>query len=704
MSVRVFLFRAADERFLTQEEEKMKKHWWTAVAVVFMFSGAQASEPQKPKSESATSVLEEVVVSATKTEEKRKDVPNAVVLVDALDIEESPAKSLGELLANEPGIDWRTYGDYGGASELLQIRGMSPNGTQVLVNGVNVASPSLGTADVSKIPLNSIERVEVVKGSGSLLYGSGAMGGTVNIVTKSPKRDRVDLKAGAGYGTQNTLELTAESGMFFYQDFAYYLTLGRRETDGFRDNSGLTHNDASLKLVWDKGDALNLSLYGDIIDREYGRPGVTPPEGTKPFFVGTIPFYNADAANLLAEGSDEDRHFVLNLKSRPYDWLTLSARGDYSKLENFDLDRYVDTDGNLAGTRLWVTNTVRGAEANANVQLFKGGSVLLGVDHKDFDWKNESVNVDAGEGEVPGSRTAFDAGVHTTGYYLEAQYRPCDFFKALAGVRQEKHSTFGSETLPLFGAVINAGERTAFKVSHGRHFLAPTPNDLFWPKQDFGFYSFEGNPNLEPETGWHSDATVEHRFWDDRVFAYLTYFRWDVNDKIQWEPNEKWHYRPINLDRFEGSGWEAGLNIGPYRDMTFSLSYTYTDAEEENAFVTRRATYTPEHQFKGTLTHWTRFGLSTQLTVRYVGDRVYYGSDKALTEPLATLDAYWTVDLRLSQRFFDRWTVSLSANNLLDEAYDTYLNPFYDFSTGKSTLQGFPGAGRSFFAKLTYEF
>ncbi len=689
---------------LSRKEERMKNPWLPAIVFIFIISGAHASEPGAAEMDSTPDVLEEVVVSATKTEEKRKDVPNAVIVLDAFDIEESPAKSIGELLANEPGVDWRTYGDYGGASETLQIRGMPANGTQVLVNGVNIAIPSLGTADVAKIPLNSIERVEVVKGSGSLLYGSGAMGGTVNIITKSPRRDQVDLKAGAGYGTQNTYELTAESGMFFFDDFGYYLTAGRRETDGYRDNSDLTHNDVSLKLVWDKGALFNASLYGDYIDREYGRPGVEPPEGTQDFFVGGVRFYNADAANLLAGAKDQDQHVVLQVKSRPWHWLAVSARGDYTRLENEDMDWYVGEEGDLTGTALTVTNTVRGTELNADIRPFEGASLLAGVDHKNYDWENESVNKSAGGGDLPGSQSAFDASVHTTGMYLEAQYRPCDYFKALAGIRQERHSTFGTENLPLLGAVINAGENTALKISHGRHFLAPTPNDLFWPNQDFGFYSFEGNPDLKPETGWHSDATIEHRFRENRVFAFFTYFQWDVNDKIQWQPDENWHYRPVNLDRFEGNGIEAGLNIGPYRDVTVALAYTYTDAEEQNEFVTRRATYTPEHQWKGSLTHWATFGLTSQLTVRYVGDRLYYGSDKTLTEPVGTLDAYWTVDVRFTQRLSDHWTASVSANNLLDEAYDTYLSPFYDYAIGESTLEGFPGAGRAVFAKLSYAF
>jgi len=116
---------------------------------------------------------------------------------------------------------------------------MRGNATQVFVNGVNVGSPSLGVADVGKISIDNIERIEVVKGSGSLLYGSGAMAGTVNIITKSPKRDIIDLKIGAGYGSQNTYRAAAENGMFVAGDFGYYLTAGRTETDGFRDNSYL---------------------------------------------------------------------------------------------------------------------------------------------------------------------------------------------------------------------------------------------------------------------------------------------------------------------------------------------------------------------------------------------------------------------------------------------------------------------------------
>ncbi|MEW5910087.1 MAG: TonB-dependent receptor, partial [Thermodesulfobacteriota bacterium] len=379
------------------------------------------------------------------------------------------------------------------------------------------------------------------------------------------------------------------------------------------------------------------------------------------------------------------------------------GRADYTRSENYDLERYVDFNNSLVGTKLWVTNIIQGLEANANIRATEQFSILIGADQKNYDWENESFGVDAGEGELPETRSAFDAKVRTTGYYLEGQYRPFHYIKGIAGIRQENHSTFGTETLPLFGIIINPSLQTVLKINHGKHFLAPTPNDLFWPYQDFGYFSFQGNPDLKPETGWHSDATLEHRFLNDKVAASLSYFQWDINDKIEWLADENWLYRPVNLDSFNGKGWEAGLRIGPYEGVQLTLSYTYTDAEEETAYVTRRATYTPNHQFKAAVTHWAEFGLTTQLSARYVGDRYYYGGDKTIQEPVGTLDSYWTADIRMIQRVFEHWSISVSGNNLFDKKYETYFSPFYDYNSGETTLVGFPGGGRSLFLSISYD-
>jgi len=677
----------------------LKKHSViSSLMTLFVFPALCMAAGGK-QSDVPVETLDEVVVSATKTPEKRKDVPNAVIVIDEMQIEESPAKTLGELLANEPGIDWRTYGDYGGARGTLQIRGMESNATQVRVNGVTVNSPSLGLADVSKIPLNSIERIEVVKGSGSVLYGSGAMAGTINIITKRPKREEMDLKARAGYGTQGSYGIAAEQGMFAAGDFGYYLTANRYKTDGFRSNSDMSHNDASINLVLDKGDLLNVSLYGDYIYRDFGRPDVQPPPGTQSYYLNGTELTNSESASLVDRGRDNDAHAVLNVNSRPVDWMDLKFRGDYTYMESYNYGRYVYW-GVPGGARTWVTNKVLGLEGDVDLRPFSGANLLIGAEYKHYDWENKNTELDGFGADVLDSTTKTDAALHTTGVYMEGQYRPCKYVKGLAGIRHEDHSVFGTEDLPRFGLIVNPLHDTAFKFNYGKHFLAPTPNDLYWPSDPYT----SGNPNLKPEKGWHLDAGVEQALFDHKVFLSVTYFNWDLKDKILWGPDSNWVWKPQNLDKAKAQGCEVGVKMGPFYDLTLALDYTYTDAEEENPYVTRRATYTPRDQFRGDLTYWAPFGLTAVATVRYVGDRYYYGSDETITDPSSTLDSYITMDLRLEQRFFEHWLLSLQANNLFNKSYDTYFGSFTDQTSGKTSTAAFPGAGRSLFLEVAYEF
>jgi outer membrane cobalamin receptor len=662
--------------------------------------------------------LDDIIVTATKIPEKRKDIPNAVTIMDEKDLQMSGAKSIGELLANEPGIDWQSYGNYGGAPQEFHIRGMRGNATQVLVNGINVGSPSLGIADVGKIPIDNIERIEVVKGSGSLLYGSGAMAGTVNIITKNPKKDKVDLKVSAGYGSQNTYRLAAENGMFVAGDFGYYLTAGRTETDGFRDNSYLRQNDVSLKLLLDKKEAVNISLYGDYIDRNYGVPGVKPPSDTQDFYQSGEKFYNNEAASLVDHSGDKDGRVVLEVKGDPLEWFGYNIKGHYTKMENYNYARYAF---NGTGMENWVTNQVLGIDGHVNIYPVDGVKLLIGGEYKDFDWKNRSYNLNT-IGSRTGSESATKAHIFTKAVFTEAEYRPSKYGKVFAGIRHESHSAFGSENLPLFGVVINPFETTALKISHGKHFVAPTPNDLYWPVDLFT----KGNADLKPEIGWHTDVTVEQSLFKDKLFMTLSYFHWNVENKIQWEPDSQGVWSPINLGGYKADGIEAGVKIGPFRNLTLALNYTYTNAEEKNreytrqdwvipdiqySMVKRRASYTPRNQFKADLTYKSNFGLTITTTARYVGDRVIYTTE-GITGPFDTnvqtvsnsLRSYWTADLKIEQRLYKHWILSLSGINLLDKKYDTRLTRFYNEGLFNYYTARYPGAGRSVFAGLAYEF
>jgi outer membrane cobalamin receptor len=698
---------------------------YSAFAALMVFPAISVADDANEKN---MKTLEEVVVTATKTEETRQDIPNSVILYDQYDIQDAPAISIGELLANDPGIDWRTQGDSGGAAQTIHIRGMSGEATQVFINGVNINSPSLGLAEVGRLPLNNIANVEVVKGSGSLLYGTGAMGGTVSIFTKRPTRDIVDFKVEGGAGTEQTYHLGLENGLFFSKTMGYYLAANYDETDGFRSNSDLDHKDVSLNLVLDNGEKLDLSLYGQYIDREFGRPGVKPPAGMDTYFVNGIAVYNSESASLLDRGGDEDGLLVLTANSRPNDMLNITVQADIISTENYNYLRYVNSFSDpvtLPGAESWTTNTVYEIEGDVEIVFSDKGDLLLGAEYIRYDWENESIDLDGSGQRLVDSRKIIDADIHSTGIYGELQYQLFSPVRVLAGLRYEDNSAFGNETLPRFGIVATPWQDTALKVSSGKHFKAPTPNDLFWPDDGFS----KGNPDLLPETGWHSDITWEQSLKDDRIFFSASYFHWTIDDKIQWEPDSNGIYAPVNLRSFTGDGFEAGAKFQLLANLQFGMDYTYIDAEEESRaytvmdygfppdfppnfeydWVERRAAYTPQHLFKGALVYFTDFGLSVSAVARYTGDRVTYRTETdgfyPNTKTVAyEMDSYWTFDMKLMHQINDHLFISLLGTNLFDEEYDTYLDSFTDYNTFATTVEGYPGAGRSVFVKLAYAY
>jgi iron complex outermembrane receptor protein len=678
----------------------MKKYVWATIIVLLTPALATASEGQGKEEGIAT--MEEVVVTATKTEEKRKDIANSVIIIDEEDINESPADGVGRLLAGEAGIDWRTRGNYGGAAQEIRIRGMDSDETQVLVNGMNINSPSLGRANLCGVPLNNIARIEVVKGSGSLLYGSGAMAGTVNIITKRPERDRVILNAGAGYGSEDTYRITAGHGMFAAGDFGYYFTANRTESDGFRDNSDLVQNDVSLNLVYEKKDRLDVSLYGDYIDREFGVPGIRPPAGAGDYFINGVRFYSAESTSTLNEGKSADGHGVLTIRYEPLEWLNFRVKADYAFIETVNVERFnANYFGDIAGEgrRSTISNELKGIEGNAEVTPFDSATLLCGADYRHHDWDTETIDLDTSGNDKPGA-TRNDASLNTKGVFAELQYRPIRYAKLLAGIRQEAHSTFGYENIPHYGLVLNPMTQTAIKMNHGKFFKAPTPNDLFWPETAWA----RGNPNLAPQTGWHTDATIEQDLFDNKLFGFLTYFEWDIEDKITWAFNPafgKW--TPSNLNKGEGKGWEAGLEFSPNYNLHIALSYTFTDAEEETSpGQWRGAQYMARDRYKAKVTWRSDFGTTATAVGRYIGDRNFYRTTGD-SVPTDVLESYYIADLKVEQRLHDHWLLSLDATNLFNTGHETYIGSFVN-SAGVKEFGAYPGAERSIFFSVTYEY
>ncbi|HSH13430.1 MAG TPA: TonB-dependent receptor, partial [Desulfurivibrionaceae bacterium] len=330
-------------------------------------------------------------------------------------------------------------------------------------------------------------------------------------------------------------------------------------------------------------------------------------------------------------------------------------------------------------------------------------------EYRNFDYENAQQPLDTTGAPVAGGMSYAKHQVFTHGTFAELNFKPVEQVKLTAGYRYEEHSRFGHENVARYGLVVKPLADTAIKINHGKHFKAPTMNDLFWP--DDGAFA-KGNPDLKPESGWHTDVTGEQSLLGGKLVATVSWFKWDISDKIAWaedpsQPSPIWgnYWTPSNVNTYRATGWEGEVKIGPYYGVRGDLALTLLDAEEELAVgATRAARYSPERQFKAGLSHYADFGLFSTLTARYVSSRPGYYASKTDLTPQIELDSYWTVDLKLEQELAAHWRLSLLATNLLDEEYDTYLAGFSDQTTFAYTQQPYPGAGRSLFASVAYSF
>jgi outer membrane receptor for ferrienterochelin and colicin len=376
-------------------------------------------------------------------------------------------------------------------------------------------------------------------------------------------------------------------------------------------------------------------------------------------------------------------------------------------MENYNYNRYYSSYpvAGIPGSKTWVTNNVFTLEANTEIKPVEEMKFLFGAEFKRYDWENRTINLDE-TGATSGSATGASEHLDTKGYYGEGQYRACDYFKMIAGLRLTDHSEFGRKYVPRYGIIITPYKDTAIKMNYGKHYNAPTPNDLFWPLEDWGWgMGAQGNTNLRPETGKHMDAGIEQGFFENKVSFNLTYFKWDINDKIRWVPDINYFYTPQNLDKYTGEGYEAGVNYSVNENITLDISYTYTDSEEQQVGgVKRQARYTSDDYLKFGTNYFNENGFGISAALRYTGDRPGSYALDTDVNPEIVLDSYYTVDININQRLYDNWRLALNLSNLFDEEYDTYTESFRDQSTSITSMAYYPGAGRSMFLTVSYEY
>ena len=587
--------------------------------------------------------VDPVVVTATPVATPAEQLGASVTVVAGDDFQTYHYPSVDEALRNVPGVQIRRSGSYGKTSS-ISIRGANSNQVQVLVDGVRVKSPTLGQVDLSDISPDLIEKIEIIRGSQSTIYGADAIGGVVNIITRRGKGGPVQVSVQQEAGNYDTWASRATvDGAWKFLHYAlsgsYFESNGQSQNDDTEEKA--ISGRVGATLPWDS--ALDFIFRWNKNDLGVPVKGVFP--GPQPF----NPIINPNARS-----HSESTLFSLEGKSRPVSWW--ETRGRLSRYENSaGFQDPVDQAGDFP-TFSQVKVIRREAEWVNSFFIGKWSTSSVGLEHRR---------------EIGENRNTFKAVTETQSVFFEQQLR---FFERLfltGGFRVEDNSVWGTTTTERGSVAFLIKETgTRLRGSAGTGFRAPTFNDLFFP----GF----GNPDLQPEDSLSWDAGVDQKLWNDRIRLGLTYFHNDFTNLITCcTPIPTAPFGgPFNVGRARSQGIEFTGEVSLLKNLVASLNYTYTDSE--NRTTGQPLPREPKHRWNVGLT-WepmARLSLFTQVHV-----------ESEQFEPIGPAEngAYTRVDVGGTWRILERmgWLKKLEltarVQNLLNETY--------------SEVRGFPALG-----------
>ena len=615
----------------------MRQHLvWLLVLALMAPLAAHAQEPKR---------VDPVVVTATPVATPAEQLGASVSVVNGEDFQTYHYPTVDEALRSVPGVEIRRSGAYGKTTSVT-IRGANANQVQVLVDGLRVKSPTLGQVDLSDISPDLIERIEVIRGAQSTLYGADAIGGVINIITRKGTGGPFQATLQQEVGNYDTL-VSRATVYGAWKILNYALSASHFESNGQSQNDETDANAISARI----GATLPWNSTLDFVFR-HNRNAIGVP--VKGVFPGPQPIN--PVINRNARSQSETTIFSLEGKTRPVEWW--ESRGRLARYENSagfqdPADPGVDFD---FPTFSQVNVERREAEWVNSFFIGKWSTSSVGLEHRR---------------EIGESRNTFRAVSETQSVYFEQQLR---FFERLfltGGFRVEDNSVWGTTTTERGSLAFLIKETgTRLRGSAGTGFRAPTFNDLFFP----GF----GNPDLQPEDSLSYDFGVDQKLWNNRIRLGLTYFQNELKNLIACcTPLPTAPFGgPFNVGRARSAGIEFTGEVDVLPNLVASLNYTYTDSE--NLATDRPLPREPRHRWNIGLT-WEpipKLSLFTQ---------VHVVSEQFEQFGAVYNSGYTRVDIGGTWRILERmgWLQKLELTariqNLLNEGY--------------AEVRGFPALG-----------
>jgi vitamin B12 transporter len=501
--------------------------------------------------------LEPVVVTATKIEMPASEVGASVSVVTEQEFQTYHYPTVDEALRSVPGVEIRRSGSFGKTSSIT-IRGANTKQVQILVDGVRVKSPTLGEVNLSDISPDLIERIEIIRGPQSTLYGADAIGGVIHIITKKgkgPFSGSVQQEAGNDDTYSSRANVGGRSGIFDYSISGSHL-----ESNGQFKNDDSTQNGVNTRLGLTLPGNTTVSYTLRYTKAETGLPVKFDSTNSGPLPIEPI----IDSNN---RQTSETSVMSLAGHTRPVTWWESDLRlGRYHNTTTFiDLPDMADQcpNGALFGFSCESPGRFKVKRKEAewvnHFHVGKSSTSSFGVEYRNED----GLSI----GGFP-----FEAHSHTVAGFFQEQLRFSDRLFLTTGVRVEDNSKFGrnhTERGSLAWVVREWGTRIHGGAGSG--FRAPTFNELLFP----GF----SDPTLKPEVSFSWEVGVDQKLWKDRARLGLTFFQNAFENLIALERISAPPFvKGVNSGKAWANGIEFTSEVDVLENVVASLNYTYTNS------------------------------------------------------------------------------------------------------------------------------
>lgn len=635
-----------------------KKAWITWAVLTALTVPAYAASADGAADGSAVT-MKDVVVTATRTEADVKMVPNTVEVITADDIEKLGATDVYSALRLADNVQIMNTST--GFGHRISMRGMSSDSTLILINGQRTAIEDTETTQnllaLDRINVHNIERIEIIRGAASAQYGSDALAGVINIITKK-STGKPSVTVGATTGTTN---------MSNY----YHIDLGRQgkfsstfDMNFSKDRQWTEHEVSGLPVknlqgpkqsynfsgTYELGENKNLNL-----DLGYYKDKLSGDWSHKEYNLGAWGgIVRLQDAKLETERRDAS--LSLTGKTKKDDYM---VRTFYSKLDKFRFLPYTALAKEYGETNKY---SIWGIEAKNSHKVNGDHTLTYGTEYDRYDVDGVNFGKDGDNGK----------NLNTYAAYIQDEWLLGDKWEIIPAVRYDHHSEFGSKTTPHIGVTYLANDHNRFKANWGEGYKAPSVSELYMDYTHMGVLTL-GNPNLRPEESKNWDLSYESEW--GKTFGKITYFHNDIDNMISTRTvgGRHGYNEYYNIDgTTKTHGVELTLGRKLSRDLDVKVTSNWTSASNKVASAESSA-----HGVDGIADNITTlqlayddhraYGYNATLWEQWVHD--YYESDSSQTY------SYNTLNFVINKKYGDAVRLFAGVDNIFNKKIDAiYLD------------------------------